>query len=95
MSSYPIINQHWFPSESVWLVWFLALVALLLFLRYVLARNGKVRLEVNGKELVELETAGLLANKNTKDHIKEEEKKQEKKPTENTIRKEEPNPPDL
>ena len=95
MSSYPIINQHWFPSESVWLVWFLALVALLLFLRYVLARNGKVRLEVNGKELVELETAGLLANKNTKEHIKEEEKKPERKQPEEDIKNTNPSPPVL
>ena len=95
MNLLAITNQPLLPPGSEWLVWFLALVALLLFLRYVLARNGKVHLKVNGKEVVELETEGSSVNKSTSKLINEEEKKPERKQPEEDIKNTNPSPPVL
>jgi len=86
-----ITNKLSDMSGLDWVALSLALVSVIWLAKSLvlnlLKRNGHLKVEINGKEVLEVEAEGqeigdISANKNTKEPTSEEEKKQEKKPTE-------------
>jgi len=57
------------PELVCWLVALLALLLVTRWLIKILPRNGKVKLEILGREVVEVETESLYQDKSTKEHI--------------------------